>query len=108
MSSAIARNRALGLATSKFDGTLLIQLYLVLHIANFEDTIFCDIPVARVTQSLRKIDTAFGAADKESKFTHGKISQENPIRFTEGFFEISHHFDNANNTDITPLILRDF
>jgi hypothetical protein len=108
MSSAIARNRPLGLATSKFDGTLLYQLYLVLHFANFEDTIFCDIPVARVTQSLRKIDTAFGTADKESKFTQGKISQENSIRFTEGFFEISHHFDNANNTDITPLILRDF
>jgi glycosyltransferase involved in cell wall biosynthesis len=103
----IARNRALGLATNKFDGTLLYQLYLVLHIAYFEDTIFCDIPVARVTQSFRKNDTAFGTADKESKFTPGKISQENSIRFTEGFFEISQHFDNANNTDITSMIKRD-
>lgn len=103
----IARNRALELATDKFDGTLLYQLYLVLHIAYFEDTIFCDIPVARVTQSFRKNDTAFGTAVRESKFTPGKISQENSIRFTEGFFEISQNFDNTHNTDITSLIKSD-
>ena len=103
----ISKKRALELATDKFDGTLLYQLHLVLNIAYFEDTIFCDIPVARVTQSFRKNNTAFGTADKESKFTPGKISQENSIRFTEGFFEISQHFDNANNTNITSLIKRD-
>jgi hypothetical protein len=51
----IARKRALELATDEFDGTLLYQLHLVLSIAYFEDTIFCDITVARVTQSFRKI-----------------------------------------------------
>jgi abequosyltransferase len=103
----IARKRALELATDKFDGTLLYQLHLVLSIAYFEDTIFCDIPVARVTQSFRKNNTAFGTADKESKFTPGKISQENSIRFTEGFFEISQDFDNVHSTNLTSLIKRD-
>ena len=103
----IARNRALELATHKFDGTLLYQLYLVLHIAYFEDTIFCDIPVARVTQSFRKNDTAFGTAVRESKFTPGKISQENSIRFTEGFFDISKDFDAAHSTNLTSLIKTD-
>ena len=103
----IARKRALELATDKFDGTLLYQLHLVLSIAYYEDTIFCDIPVARVTQSFRKNNTAFGTADKESKFTPGKISQENSIRFTEGFFEISQDFDNVHSTNLTSLIKRD-
>jgi len=103
----IARKRALELTTDKFDGTLLYQLHLVLNIAYFEDTIFCDIPVARVTQSFRNNNTAFGTAEKESKFTPGKISPENSIRFTEGFFEISQDFDNTNNTDLTSLIKKD-
>ena len=103
----IARKRALELATDKFDGTLLYQLHLVLSIAYFEDTIFCDIPVARVTQSFRKNNTAFGTADRESRFTPGKISQENSIRFTEGFFEISQDFDNVHGTNLTSLIKRD-
>jgi glycosyltransferase involved in cell wall biosynthesis len=103
----ISRKRALELATDKFDGTLLYQLHLVLNIAYFEDTIFCDIPVARVTQSFRKNDTAFGTADKESKFTPGKISQENSIRFTEGFFEISKDFDSEHSTNLTSLIKTD-
>lgn len=103
----IGRKKALELATDRFDGTLLYQLHLVLNISYFEDTIFCDIPVARVTQSFRKNDTAFGTANKESKFTPGKISQENSIRFTEGFFEISKDFDKMNGTDITSKIKKD-
>lgn len=103
----IARKRALDLSTEKFDGTLLYQLHLVLNIAFFEETIYCDIPVARVTQSFRKNDTAFGSATNESKFTPGKISQENSIRFTEGFFEISQYFDKTHNTNLTSLIKSD-
>lgn len=103
----VGRKKALELATDQFDGSLLYQLHLVLSIAYFEDTIFCEIPVARVTQSFRKNNTAFGTAEKESKFTPGKISQENSIRFTEGFFEISRNFDEKNRTDITEMIKRD-
>lgn len=103
----IGRKKALELTTDRFDGTLLYQLHLVLNIAYVEDTIFCDIPVARVTQSFRNDNTAFGNANKESKFTPGKISQENSIRFTEGFFEISKDFDKTNGTDITSMIKRD-
>lgn len=103
----IRRETALKYMTDKFDGTLLYQLYWVLNIAYNEKTIFCDIPVARVTQSFRNNNTAFGTAIKESKFTPGKISSENSIRFTEGFFEISNDFDKMHGTDITLLIKRD-
>ncbi|NDA63514.1 MAG: glycosyltransferase family 2 protein [Chitinophagia bacterium] len=103
----IRRDRARALATDQFDGTLLYQLYLVLNIAYFEDTIFCDIPVARVTQSFRNNNTDFGSASTEKKFTPGKISQENSIRFTEGFFEISQAFDKLQGTQLTDLIRKD-
>jgi glycosyltransferase involved in cell wall biosynthesis len=103
----IRRDRAKALATDQFDGTLLYQLYLVLNIAYFEDTIFCDIPVASVTQSFRNNNSDFGSASAERKFTPGKISQENSIRFTEGFFEISQAFDKLQGTQLTDLIRKD-
>ena len=103
----INRIRALELYTPKFDGTLLYQLHLVINIAFLEDTIFCDIPVARVTQSFRDNNVAFGTAANENKFTPGKISQENSIRFTEGFFEISNAFDKDQGTKLTELIKKD-
>jgi len=103
----IRRDRAKALATDQFDGTLLYQLYLVLNITYFEDTIFCDIPVASVTQSFRNNNTDFGTATKEKKFTPGKISQENSIRFTEGFFEISQAFDKQQGVQLTDLIKKD-
>ena len=103
----INRIRALELYTPQFDGTLLYQLHLVINIAFLEDTIFCDIPVARVTQSFRDNNVAFGTAANENKFTPGKISQENSIRFTEGFFEISNAFDKDQGTKLTELIKKD-
>ena len=103
----INRIRALELYTPQFDGTLLYQLHLVINIAFLEDTIFCDIPVARVTQSFRDNNVAFGTAANENKFTPGKISQENSIRFTEGFFEISNDFDKKQGTKLTELIKKD-
>lgn len=103
----INRRRALELSTSQFDGTLLYQLHLVINIAYLDDTIFCDIPVARVTQSFRDNNVSFGTSANETKFTPGKISQENSIRFTEGFFEISDDFDKKQGTNLTALIKKD-
>ena len=103
----INRRKALELSTSQFDGTLLYQLHLVINIAYLEDTIFCDIPVAKVTQSFRDNNVAFGTAANETKFTPGKISQENSIRFTEGFFEISDDFDKKQGTKLSELIKKD-
>jgi glycosyltransferase involved in cell wall biosynthesis len=103
----IKRETALKYRTDQLDGTLLFQLYWVLNIAYREKTIFCDIPVAKVTQSFRNNDTSFGTAENEKRFTPGKISQENSIRFTAGFFEIAESFDRSNHTKITNLIRKD-
>ena len=57
--------------------------------------------------TLSSITASGYTAANENKFTPGKISQENSIRFTEGFFEISQDFDNVHGTNLTSLIKRD-
>jgi glycosyltransferase involved in cell wall biosynthesis len=101
------RELANNLATNKFDGTLLYQLYLVLEIAYKFESIYCDIPVAIVAQSYRLDKPNFGASSSESKFEIGKVTPTNSINFTNGFFEISNYFDNKYATKITNLIKKD-
>lgn len=98
---------ALKLDTNIFDGSLLYQLYLVLEISFNSDTIFCDIPFAIVAQTFRLDKPNFGASKSETKFTAGKVTPDNSIAFTNGFFEISSYFDKKYNTNITSLIRKD-
>jgi abequosyltransferase len=101
------RSEALKLSTSKFDGSLLYQLYLVLEISFKCNTVYCDIPVAIVAQTFRLDKPHFGASKNESKFQPGKVTPSNSIAFTKGFFEISKSFDIEHNTNITKLIRKD-
>jgi abequosyltransferase len=103
----IKREAALKYAVDQFDGTLLYQLVWILPISFYEDTIYCHIPVAIGTQSFRNNNTDFGSSENEKRFTRGKISAENSIRFTLGFFEISSWFDRNHNSNLTPLIRKD-
>lgn len=105
---AFKRARALDYATDRFDGTLLYQLYLVAEIALHDPTIYCDIPVAIAIQSFRLDNPQFGAASAEQgKFKPGKVTTQNSVNFTKGFFVISKYIDEKYGLDTTTLIRRD-
>ncbi len=102
------RERALNYATDRFDGMLLYQLYLVAEIALHEPTIYCDIPVGVAAQSFRDDNPQFGAALAEkSIFQPGKVTAQNSVNFTKGFFVISKFIDEKYGLDTTTLIRRD-
>lgn len=102
------RDRALNYATDRFDGLLLYQLYLVAEISLHEPTIYCDIPFGVVAQSFRDDKPQFGAAVAEKgNFQAGKITAQNSINFTKGFFAISQYIDEKHGLNTTALIRRD-
>jgi hypothetical protein len=102
------RTSALKYATEKFDGTLLYQCHLVLEIALTEVTIYSDIPVVISWQSYREDKPNFGSAGTETAlFTPGKVTSENSINFTKGFFVIVEAFDKSHGTNLTDYVLTD-
>jgi len=101
------RKTANYLSTSIFDGTLLYQLYLVLEISYHNLTVFCDIPFTIVAQTFRLDKPMFGTSKLETKFSAGKVTPQNSIAFTKGFFEISEYFDKKYNQNITKIIRLD-
>ena len=99
------RKRALDFNTNQFDGILLYQLYLVAEIALIDPTVYCDIPVAVMVQSYRDDNPQFGASKSEvGIFQPGKITMQNSINFTKGFFIITRAIDNKYGIDITNPI----
>lgn len=102
------RECALNYATDRFDGMLLYQLYLVAEISLHEPTIYCDIPVGVAAQSFRDDNPQFGAAVAEkSIFQPGKVTVQNSVNFTKGFFTISQYIDHKYDLNTTALIRRD-
>jgi abequosyltransferase len=102
------RKSALRYSTVKFDGTLLYQCHLVLEIALTEFSAYSDIPVVISFQSYREDKPNFGAAGKEAGlFTPGKVTPENSINFTKGFFVIVAEFDKNHGTQLNNYILND-
>lgn len=102
------RERALHYATDRFDGTLLYQLYLVAEVALHDPTIYCDIPVGVAAQSFRYDNPRFGTAPAEQgAFKPGKVTAQNSVSFTKGFFVISKFIDEKYSLDTTTLIRRD-
>ncbi len=101
------RERALVYATDQFDGTLLYQLYLVAEISLRDPTIYCDLPVTIAVQSFRDNNPQFGSAEAEKKnFQPGKVTAQNSVNFTKGFFAISSFVDQKYGLNTTTLIRR--
>lgn len=101
------RQSALEAATDRHDGTLLYQCHLVLEIAGRYPSVYCPIPVALVTQTFRQDNPQFGMAASESRFQPGKVTFDNSIRFTQGFFEIAESYDAAHGTSVAALVAVD-
>ena len=102
------RESAVKYATDRFDGSLLYQLYLVLEVCYREPSVYSDIPVAIAAQTYREDKPQFGVANKEkNRFQPGKVTIDNSINFSKGFFQISRSFDDEHGTNLTELITRD-
>jgi len=101
------RKKAVKFSTSRFDGTLLYQLYILLEISYKLPSVYCDIPFTIVAQTFRLDKPYFGTSKSETKFTVGKVTPENSIAFIKGFFEISEYFDVIHNEKLSDLIRLD-
>jgi abequosyltransferase len=96
------------LATDRFDGTLLYQVYLAAEVTYAERSVFCDIPAAVARQSFRDDVPNFGNAEKEKgRYEPGTVTVQNSINFTKSYFEVSEAFDERHATDLTARVRLD-
>lgn len=102
------RESALKYSSDRFDGSLLYQLYLVLEVCYREPSVYSNIPVAIAAQTYREDKPQFGAAAKEKgKFQPGKVTVDNSINFSKGFFQIARSFDDEHCANLIELITTD-
>ncbi len=101
----ISRDDALASATADLDGTLLYQIYLMAQICLYNDSIYCDFPVAQAVQSFRDDKPYFGASPAErGRYTSGKVTQDNSINFTKAYFELTAYLDKRHSTHLTSRV----
>lgn len=104
----VSRTEALKHATSDLDGTLLYQIYLMSQICLYNDSVYCDVPVAHAIQSFRDDKPMFGSSEAEKiRFTPGSISHDNSINFTKAYLEVTSFLDQKHGTHLTKLVLVD-
>lgn len=104
----ITRDEARKFSTADLDGTLLYQIYLMAQVCLYNDSIYCDFPVAHATQSFRDDKPMFGNSEAEkSRYTPGSVSQDNSINFTKSYFELTEYLDKQHGTNLTKLVRTD-
>lgn len=104
----ISRDEALKFSTADLDGTLLYQIYLMAQVCLYNDSIYCDFPVAHAVQSFRDDKPMFGNSEAEkSRYTPGTVSQDNSINFTKSYFELTEYLDKQHGTKLTGLVRTD-
>lgn len=100
----ISRKEAIKYNTSKIDGTLLYQVYLMCCICLKNKSIYCDIPIAKVG-IVYKDNSLFGSSAAERKrYTKGTITSSNSINFTKSFFEVTNYIDFTYKVNITDKV----
>lgn len=103
----IRRKRAVELATSDLDGSLLYQVYLMCGSALFSPSLYLSDPIVLVSQSYRGHKAAFGtSAAEERKYEPGDISHSNSIAFTNSFFEVANYVDQKFAVEISKDIVK--
>ena len=104
----IDRELANAASTDELDGTLLYQVYLMARICYEHDSVYCDFPVAQVIQSYRAGQAWFGGSSIEgSRYSQGKITHDNSIRFSQSYFEVTDYLDRMLGTHLTTLVRKD-
>lgn len=103
---ALLRDLADKLATDRFDGSLLYQLYLEAEICMSYKSAYYSEPF---TQSVDGGTPYFGSSKTEKNlYTPGLITVENSIEFMKKFFEITLYMDEKYGFDSTSYVKSDF
>ena len=101
----ISREKAVQLATTDLDGTLLYQIYLMAQVCLQNESIYCDIPITNAVQTFRGDKPMFGNSEAEkSRFTPGTVSHDNSINFTKAYFEVTEYLDKQHGTNLTQKV----
>jgi abequosyltransferase len=104
----ISRDDAHAVATTELDGMLLYQIYLMAEMCLKHESVYCDFPVAQMTQTFRGDVQMFGSSEAErSRFQPGSVSQDNSVNFTKAYFELAEYLDRRHGTRLTPLVRKD-
>jgi glycosyltransferase involved in cell wall biosynthesis len=90
---------------TEFDGTLLMQLYLLAEVVLEHPAAYFDEPL---TQANEGGTPFFGSSDSEKDlYTPGTITVENSLNFLRGFFKITQALDNKYDLASTELVKKD-
>jgi abequosyltransferase len=101
----ISREEALKYSTTKLDGTLLYQVYLMAQVCLHSASIYCDIAVTQAVQTWRKDTPMFGASPAEKgRYTPGKVTNDNSLNFTKSYFEVAQYLDRLHGTKLEKII----
>jgi abequosyltransferase len=101
----IHRDAAIAVATSRFDGTLLYQLYLVGMVLTHRSVVFVPQIIA-----LRRDGTPpdFGnSATERGKFVPHDQTPDSSIHFMRGMLKIAQHVESATQLDVFSTIRAD-
>ena len=91
--------------TSKFNGTLLYQLFICSELSLNFPSAYCDIPITIMSESERGVPE-FGSSETEkSLYEPGVISRTNSINFIKSFLKITKHIDKKYDLDLTTPYL---
>jgi glycosyltransferase involved in cell wall biosynthesis len=101
----INREHAKQYFTEEFDGSLLMQLYLLAEVTLKHPSAYFDEPL---TQAYEGGTPFFGNSDAERDlYTPGTITIENSLNFLQGFFKITKFIDKNYEFDSTTPIKKD-
>jgi len=96
------RKYSLPYLSGHFDGTLLIQLYILAEIVLKYPSAYCDI---LLTQQYEGGKPFFGSSEVEKEFyTPGTITINNSLNFMSGYFKITNFLDKKYNFNSTKEI----
>lgn len=102
----VHRARSLQLATSRFDGTLLYQLYLVANLLLDMDGYYISDMIA-----VRRAggDHFFGSSEAErERFAPRTLTPQHSVNFMRGALNIAAYVEETRNVKIHERILKDF
>ena len=100
----ISRREAIKYNTSKIDGTLLYQVYLMCCVCLKNKSIYCDIPIAKVGVVYEDNSLFGSSAVEKNRYTKGTITSNNSINFTKSFFEVTSFIDHTYKVNISDKV----
>lgn len=104
----LKREFALPFQTTRFDGGLLYQLYLLAEITLHHPSAFCDVPFIIQDESLRGVPM-FGSSETEKDlYTPGTVTVENSLNFMKGYFDITGFMDKKYSIKSTEFMKMNF